>query len=95
MATFIGVIDERLILGVRTRETPGIRDSNEIYKATLQAKEVPVEILQPFHWDDNIPVEEHGIRVASVYEGSTDFGSKDNRPRRYPLELSWRSPFRR
>jgi hypothetical protein len=71
----------------------GIIDDYSLGGLRVQRVE-SVIITSPFYWEDDVPVEKHGIRQPTSYVGMITWGDGNVPPRRYPLELSWRSPIK-
>jgi hypothetical protein len=90
---FIGIEDE-LIVGPKLPTVYGGFIDDDSLICMRQKRSIKVELIQGFLWDDNVPIKQQGIKTTMEYTSiQTDDG--DTPPRRYPLELSWRSPVRK
>ncbi|MMZ42212.1 hypothetical protein D3C73_1229200 [compost metagenome] len=92
---FTGILDELIVGAKLSTVYNGIidDDTNTIF-GSREKRSIRVELIQSFLSDDIVPIKQQGIKFAMEYT-SIQADDGDTPPRRYPLELSWRSPVRK
>lgn len=92
---FTGILDE-FIAGAKiiTQRNGFIEDIDNTVFGKREKRTVRVELIQSLVSDDTVPIKQQGIKFAMEYT-SIQADDGDTPPRRYPLELSWRSPVRK